>query len=124
MTKRNAFYAVLLLTFFACFPSASAAAGDSSAAVWDTVLAEIQIIESSDGADSLKSQLMADLFARYNLTAQDYRSYYETFRSLPIEEQRRIMERVKEVMPRLLKLKGVEYPASNARFPASRQKKE
>lgn len=124
MAIRTAFHAALLLTLFACFPPASAAENDSSAAVWDTVLAEMQIIESSDGADSLKNRLMADLFARYNLTAQDYRSFYENFLALPVEEQRRIMQRVKDVMPRLLKLEGPEYPASDARFPAPRKKKE
>jgi hypothetical protein len=93
-------------------------------AVWDTVVAEIQIIESLNQPDSVKSALMVDLFQRYNLTEKDYRSFYDHFSNLSPEDQRKFMERVKAVLPSLLKLGG-EYqtsqPQKQTRIPVKKK---
>jgi hypothetical protein len=121
-TKAHIFFT--LIVFQVLLPGFVLADEEQFTAVWDTVVAEIQIIESLNQPDSVKSALMVDLFQRYNLTEKDYRSFYDHFSNLSPEDQRKFMERVKAVLPSLLKLGG-EYqtsqPQKQTRIPVKKK---
>lgn len=72
---------------------------------WDTLIAEIQIIESWNQPDSLKGQLLSELFERRQVSLEDYRRFYDDFYHQPFEEQQIFMERIKTLIPQLLNLK-------------------
>lgn len=72
-------------------------------APWDTVMAEIQLIESLTQADSLKNMLMTDLFQRYQITDQDYRAFYADFLTRRPQQQYDFLSRVKAVLLEYIK---------------------
>ncbi|RMH89429.1 MAG: hypothetical protein D6681_14400 [Calditrichaeota bacterium] len=78
---------------------------DSTAVPWDTVVAEMQIIESSRQPDSLKNTLMQDLFHRYHITAEAYEHFYQDFLRQPPAEQLRFLDRVKSILQAFLRQK-------------------
>ncbi len=67
-------------------------------APWDTVLAEIQIVEQISAVDSIKSQLLKGLFERYQITEDDYQKFYENFMKQPVQFQQQFLDRVKEIL--------------------------
>jgi len=113
-----------LLFIFILLPHLTYADETKVTAPWDTVVAEIQIIEHSTVEDSLKNKLMAGLFARYNLTEKDYRSFYEHFLDLPLEQQREFLERVKTIVPQLVKLEELAPPSESSRLKVPEKKRE
>lgn len=114
MTERMICYSWLFIIFI--FPPHLTYADETNvSAPWDTVVAEIQIIEHSTVEDSLKNNLMAELFTRYNLTEKDYRSFYEHFLDLSLEQQREFLDRVKTIVPRLVKLEELAPPSESSR---------
>jgi len=124
MSERTICYLWLLLLILILPPRIAFADETRSTAAWDTVIAEIQIIEQSTIEDSLKSKLMVTLFARYNLTEEDYRSFYERFMSLPLQQQREFLERVKTIVPRLIKLEELAPPTESSRVKIPEKKKK
>jgi hypothetical protein len=92
--------------------------------VWDTIVAETQVIESQNRPDSVKSALMTELFQRYNITEKDYRLFYDHFSNLSPEDQRKFMERVKAVLPSLFKLDEYQksMPNEQVRIPSKKKK--
>ena len=124
MSERTICYLWLLLLILILPPRTMFADETGSTAAWDTVIAEIQIIEQSTIEDSLKSKLMVTLFARYNLTEEDYRSFYERFMSLPLQQQREFLERVKTIVPRLIKLEELAPPTESSRVKIPEKKKK
>lgn len=89
---------------------------------WDTLVAEIQIIESLNQPDSLKSQLMNELFDRRRVSAEDYRQFYEAFYRLPFEEQQKFVERIKTLIPQLLNLtKEMRAAEESGKIPVKRE---
>lgn len=113
-----------LLFIFILLPRLTYADETNVAAPWDTVVAEIQVIEHSTIEDSLKNKLVADLFDRYNLTEKDYRSFYEKFLDLPLEQQREFFERVKTIVPQLVKLEELAPPSESPRIKIPDKKRE
>lgn len=124
MAEKTTRYAWLLLLIFIILPRLTFADDHNVTVAWDTVVAEMQIIEQSTIEDSLKSKLMIALFARCNLTEEDYRSFYERFMSLPLQQQREFLERVKTIVPRLTKLEELAPPTENSRLKIPGKKKE
>jgi hypothetical protein len=122
MTERMIYFSWLLLIFIP--PRITYADETNVTTPWDTVVAEIQIIEHSTVEDSLKNKLMAELFTRYNLTEKDYRSFYEHFLVLPPKQQREFLERVKTIVPRLVKLEELAPPSESSRVKIPQKKKE
>lgn len=79
---------------------------------WDSVTADIQIIESLDQPDSIKTSLTRELFDQYELTANDYRLFYDDFLEQPLEIQREFMEKVKAILQSAIK-KEIIPPSKN-----------
>ncbi len=67
-------------------------------APWDTVLAEIQIVEQINAVDTLKSQLLKDIFDRFQVTAQDYKNFYNNFMKKPLKFKQAFLDRVKSIL--------------------------
>ncbi len=70
---------------------------------WDSVAAELQIIDSLREPDSIKFSLTKKLFIKHHLTEQDYRVFYEDFLKQPVEKQREFMETVKAILQALMR---------------------
>lgn len=89
---------------------------------WDTLVAEIQIIESLNQPDSTKSQLMSELFERRRVRLEDYRQFYDDFYRQPFEEQQKFVERIKTLVPQLLNLKKeMQAAEESAKVPVKRE---
>ncbi len=65
---------------------------------WDTVVAEIQVVMSSRVPDTLKTQLMAQVFRAFHLDWDDYRHFYEEFRTWSPEQVVRFLDRVEKIL--------------------------
>lgn len=95
------------VALFVClFPFLAAAGQDSlpgghTAVPWDTVMAEIQVIEALEEADSLKDGRMKALFARYRIGSEDYRQFYEHFLQRTPEDQQQFIQEVKAILQAL-----------------------
>ncbi|MCB0305696.1 MAG: hypothetical protein KDI38_18180 [Calditrichaeota bacterium] len=68
---------------------------------WDTLMAEIQVIESLEEADSLKDGQMKALFARYQVGSEDYRRFYEQFLQRTPDAQQQFIQNVKSILQAL-----------------------
>lgn len=77
---------------------ASGAPVDSKGTPWDTVMANIQVIETANEPDSVKNALMQQLFSDFKLTAEDYRRFYDDFLERPPEKQAAFLKRVEEII--------------------------
>lgn len=77
-------------------------------APWDSVMAEIQIIESLEEADSLKDGQMKALFARYRVSSEDYRHFYEHFLQRSPEAQQQFIQEVKSILQALTQVNREE----------------
>lgn len=75
--------------------------GAPTEAPWDTVMAEIQVIESLEKPDSLKDGQMKALFARYRIGSEDYRQFYEHFLQRSPEAQQQFIQEVKSILQAL-----------------------
>ena len=71
---------------------------DPREAYWDTVAAELQLIEAAAVSDTVRAQMARTLFARYDRTAADYRAFRAALLARPEEEQRRFLQRVKKII--------------------------
>lgn len=69
---------------------------------WDSLVAQIQIIESINQSDSVKTALLNEAFAARHLTVEEYRAFYEGLLQKNPIEQRRFFERVKAILEGLL----------------------
>lgn len=76
-------------------------AGAHTEAPWDTIMAEIQVIESLEEADSLKDGQMKALFTRYQVGSEDYRNFYEHFLQRTPEAQQQFIQEVKLILQTL-----------------------
>ena len=83
--------------------------GPKTEVPWDTVTAQLQIIESFRQPDSVKTSLTKELFIQYGLTEQDYRSFYDDFLNQPVKKQREFLDKVKAILQSLMK-KNVTQP--------------
>lgn len=121
MKKTHIFFAFIIV--FIIFPGFALANEEPFTAVWDTIVAETQAIESLKQPDSVKSALMIELFQRYNITEEDYRLFYDNFYNLSPEKQRQFMERVKAVLPTLFKLDEYQQaiPTEPLRIPTRKK---
>ena len=74
-------------------------AQDSTTTVqWDTIMAEILIIESMTAPDSLKQADMVALFDIYDITLDDYRAYYDRVLAEPEKAQMDLFLRVSKIL--------------------------
>lgn len=71
---------------------------DSGAIPWDTVMANIQVIESMNEPDSVKNTLTQQLFSEHHLTAEDYRRFYNDFLKRSPEEQAAFLKSVEGII--------------------------
>jgi hypothetical protein len=76
----------------------SGAPGGSKGTAWDTVMANIQVIETMNEPDSVKNALMQQLFSDFQLTAEDYRRFYEDFLKRSPEKQAAFLKQVEEII--------------------------
>jgi hypothetical protein len=81
----------------------SAESASANEAPWDTVMAKLQIIESSKEPDSVKTILTQDLFSEYNLTADDYGKFYAKFLKRSPEQQVKFLKKVEDVILEMIK---------------------
>lgn len=89
----------LFVTMLVLLPiSAFAGPEDAKEIPWDTVMANIQVIESANKPDSVKNTLTQELFSEFQLTAEDYRRFYDAFLKKPPQEQAAFLKRVEEIM--------------------------
>lgn len=92
-------YRILFITFLlGCGGILSAEPGAAGDAPWDTVMAELQIIESMNQPDSVKTILTRELFSQYQLSADDYGQFYERFLRRPPEKQLEFFRRVENII--------------------------
>jgi len=98
MLTRFFFAVVIMLTAHSQLLAQSDKAVVETPAPWDTVLAEIQVTEQFSAVDSIKRQLLKDLFDRYQITAHDYRKFYKNFMKKPLQTQQVFLDRVKSIL--------------------------
>jgi len=98
MLARFFFAVVIMLTAHSQLLAQSDKTVVETLAPWDTVLAEIQVAEQISAVDSMKCQLLKDLFDRYQITAQDYQKFYKNFMKKPLQTQQVFLDRVKSIL--------------------------
>lgn len=69
---------------------------------WDTVIAKMQVIDSMNQPDSVKSGLTQELFSDYNLKADDYINFYNKFFERPPDRQVKFLKKVEEIILELM----------------------
>lgn len=69
---------------------------------WDTLIANIQIIESTKEPDSVKTAMTKKLFSDYHIKAEDYEKFYNDFLKKPPEQQAKFLKRVEEIILKLM----------------------
>lgn len=77
---------------------AQSTASAPAAIPWDSLMADLQIIENARVADSTRAQLTRQLFNDYQLTIADYRDFYRDFLQKPLAEQRQFLEAVQKIL--------------------------
>lgn len=70
---------------------------------WDTLMAELQIIESMNEPDTVKAGLTHELFDNYDLQAADYSRFYNNFLTKPPEQQLDFLKKVENIILEMLK---------------------
>ncbi|NOX38720.1 MAG: hypothetical protein GXO78_14415 [Calditrichaeota bacterium] len=65
---------------------------------WDSVVAEIQIIQGSRLPDSVKAQLLGQVFQKFDLEMSDYQAFYQQFRRWSNERVVRFLHRVETII--------------------------
>ena len=65
---------------------------------WDTVIANLQIIESMSQPDSVKNALTQELFSNYQIKAGDYEKFYNKFFKKPLDQQTKFLKKVEEII--------------------------
>ena len=78
--------------------NASGAPKNAKETAWDTVMANIQVIETMNEPDSVKNTLTQQLFSKFDLTVQDYRRFYDNFLKRPPEKQAAFLKQVEEII--------------------------
>ncbi|MCK6619022.1 MAG: hypothetical protein HUU32_05105 [Calditrichaceae bacterium] len=122
MKMSNAIACGLLITALLAPGKGGCGEEPRQSSAWDTLIAEIQIIESLNQPDSTKSQLMSELFERRQVSLEDYRRFYDDFYRQPFEEQQKFVERIKTLVPQLLNLKqDMQAAEESAKVPVKRE---
>jgi len=98
-TYRKTCAPLLFLGLLMLLPNnVSAGPKDAKETPWDTVMANIQVIESMNEPDSVKNTLTRQLFSDFQLTAEDYRRFYNDFLKRPPEKQAAFLKQVEEII--------------------------
>lgn len=65
---------------------------------WDTVIANLQIIESMTQPDSVKTALTQELFSDFQIKSEDYEKFYNKFFKKPPDQQTKFLKKVEEII--------------------------
>ncbi len=65
---------------------------------WDSVVAEIQIVQGSRLPDSIKAQLLEQVFKKFNIEMADYQAFYLQFRTWSNKQVVRFLHRVETIL--------------------------
>lgn len=76
---------------------------DFQAVPWDSVVAEMKIIQEMTGADSLKENLLKSLFNSRELSSADYDRFYQHFLNLTVQEQEAFIKTVRDILDKKVK---------------------
>lgn len=71
-------------------------------APWDTLVANMQIIESMKKPDSVKTAMTKKLFSDYQIEAEDYNNFYDDFLKKSPEQQAKFFKKVEEIILELM----------------------
>ncbi len=84
-------------------PAQSETEFDFQAVPWDSIVAEMKIIQEMTGADSLKNDLLKSLFNTRNLDSDAYNRFYEYFLNLTVQEQEAFIKNVRDILDKKVK---------------------
>lgn len=76
---------------------------DFQAVPWDSVVAEMKIIQEMTATDSLKENLLKSLFKTRNLNDDDYDRFYQHFLNLTLQEQEDFIKSVRDILDKKVK---------------------
>ncbi len=76
---------------------------DFQAVPWDSVVAEMKIIQEMTATDSLKENLLKSLFNTRNLEGDDYDRFYQHFLNLTVQEQEDFIKSVRDILDKKVK---------------------
>jgi len=85
-------------------------------AEWDTLFAELQIIESRSEPDSIKASLINTLFKKYGVNGEDYQKFYTQLMKEKPEKQYDFLKRIEKILIESLK----DFQPRDNRPPASK----
>ncbi len=95
-------YTIVMFCLIIFNANATGEPKDFEQAVWDTVIANIKVIESLEQPDSVKNGLIQDLFEDYQVTANEYRHVYKKLINQPPKQQQQLLKRIKSILQKLI----------------------
>jgi hypothetical protein len=104
-----------LLIFFYLANSDNGFSNESTPTAWDTVIAQLKIIDSGKQADSIKAELIHQVFEEHGIGVEDYRTFYQNFFERSPENQVKFLKRVEKIIQNHLKEFLVPDPETDPR---------
>jgi hypothetical protein len=90
------------------------------AAEWDTLFAELQIIEARNEPDSIKASLINTLFKDYGVSVGDYQKFYSQLMKENPKKQYDFLKRIEKILIESLK----DFRQRDDRPPPSKVRKK
>lgn len=113
--RHNLTSLISLLMILVISGKLSAASDQNVEVPWDTVIAELQVINAMKQPDSVKAALTQALFDKYDLQAEDYSRFYNNFLAKSPEQQLTFLKKVENVILEMLKQKYEVKPEESKR---------
>ncbi len=92
-------------------------AGDWKTVPWDSVVAEIKISEAMNINDSTRTRVLLDVFERFDVTQDDYRTFYEDLFIQTPDSQKKFVDKIKLILVDLQKKRDFKRPPPYQKAP-------